>query len=159
INELVRSVNIASGAMAYRLCPPVDAAGDGEVTIDDLVGAVNVALSACPDTVTMYRAPERDAAAGPLADGKGVLPNGRTVEPAGEQVGLDTFPLNLAITPDGKYLLLTNDGWGNEEGERGLQLVDLATRHSTRVEVPHFFGLAIAPTGDRVFVTDADDNA
>jgi len=85
-----------------------------------------------------------------------VLPNGRAVAPTGVQVALDTFPLNLAFANDGASLLLTNDGWGDEEGERGLQVVDLATRQSTRVEVPHFFGLAVAPTGDRVFVADGD---
>ena len=158
INELVRAVTIASGEGAYRSCPPVDAGGDGEVTIDDLIGAVGVALTACPETISVFRAPELSAAAGPLADGNGVLPNGRKVTPIGEQVPLDTFPLNLAFTPDGRFLLVTNDGWGDEEGERGLQLVDLTTRTSTRVEVPHFFGLAIAPSGDRVFVADGDSN-
>lgn len=162
INELVRSVSIAGGEGVIRACPPVDSNSDGEVTIDELVGAVGIALSACPDTVSVYRAPELDApagprqTAGPVFSGAGVLPNGRAVAPAGVQVSLDTFPLNLAFAQAGSTLLLTNDGWGDEEGERGLQVVDLATRESTRVEVPHFFGLAVAPAGERVFVADGD---
>lgn len=160
INELVRGVTVALGEGVYRFCPPVDSNGDRQVAINELIGAVSVALSACPDVVTIYRAPELDAPAGPLpAAGAGVLPNGRTVSPAGVQIPLDTFPLNLALTPDQRFLLVTNDGWGNEEGERGLQLVDLTARTSTRVEVPHYFGLAVAPSGDRVFVSDADGNA
>jgi DNA-binding beta-propeller fold protein YncE len=159
VNELVRGVGVALDTQPLRVCPPIDQNGDGQVTIDDLIGAVGVALSACPDTITAYQAPEHDAAAGPRADGTGVLPNGRRVTPAGDQLALDTFPLNLAFTPDGRSLLLTNDGWGDEEGERGLQLVDLASRQSQKVEVPHSFGLVVAPAGDRVFVADGDSNS
>ena len=170
INELIRAVSIAGGEGVYRSCAPVDTNGDGEVSIDELMGAVGVALSACAETVSVYRAPELVApagprqtagpgqTAGPALAGVGVLPNGRTVAPLGAQVSLDTFPLNLAFAKDGNTLLLTNDGWGDEEGERGLQVVDLATRQSTRVEVPHFFGLAVAPGGDRVFVADGDSS-
>jgi DNA-binding beta-propeller fold protein YncE len=158
INELVRGVTIAAGETAYSLCRPLDVNGDGQVSVDELVGAVGNALAECPASVTLFHAPEVAGAAGPLGDGRGVLPNGRTVAPAGRQVNLDTFPLNLDFTPDGRSLLVTNDGWGDEEGERGLQLVDLATHQSTRIEVPHFFGLAISPQGDRVFVADGDSN-
>jgi hypothetical protein len=69
---------------------------------------------------------------------------------------LETFPLNVTLTPDGRYLLVTNDGWGNEEGERGLQVVDLETLTSTLVEVPHFFGLAT--TDEDVYLANGDDN-
>jgi DNA-binding beta-propeller fold protein YncE len=159
VSELIRAVNLSLGQGVYRLCAPADANADRDVSIDELVAAVDNSLVACPETVSIYRAPETQAAAGPLADGDGVLPNGRRVAPAGEQVPLDTFPLNLAFTPDGSQLLITNDGWGNQEGQRGLQLVDLATRRSTRVEVPHYFGLAVAPDGQRVFVSDGDSGS
>src|SRR5262245_7463038 len=125
INELIRAVSIAGGEAAVRLCGPIDTNGDGQVTIDELMGAVGVALGTCPETVSLYRAPELDAPAGPRAtagpafSGAGVLPNGRAVAPNGVQVALDTFPLNLAFANDGASLLLTNDGWGDEEGERG----------------------------------------
>jgi DNA-binding beta-propeller fold protein YncE len=156
VNEIVRGVGIATGASALQVCPPADSNGDQQVRIDDLIRGVSAALSSCPAPVTLYRSPELTAPAGPTGNGNGVLPNGRRVAPAGEQVGLETFPLNEALTPDGRSLLVTNDGWGDDDGDRGLQIVDLATRQSTRVPVPHFFGLAVAPTGDRAFVSDGD---
>jgi DNA-binding beta-propeller fold protein YncE len=158
IDELVRSVNVALEAAPYRLCPPADTDGNGQIEINELMGAVNTALGGCPATVSAYRAPELSAPAGPGENGEGVLPNGRILRPAGTQVTLETFPLNLALTPDGRYLLVTNDGWGNEEGERGLQIVDTATNEVRRTDVEHFFGLAVAPSGDRVFVSDGDTN-
>src|SRR5262249_45983616 len=124
VHELLRGVSIALGSASYRVCPPVDADGDQNVTVAELLGAINPALSQCPETIAVNRAPETEAPAGPLASGKGILPNGRRVEPVGEQLALDTFPLNIAVVPGGRFLLLTNDGWGNEEGGRGLQLVD-----------------------------------
>jgi DNA-binding beta-propeller fold protein YncE len=156
VDEIVRAVTIALDQSALRRCPPADSNGDQQVTINELVSAVDNALDACPATVTLFRAPEVTAPSGPLGNGDGVLPNGRRVAPAGLQVSLDTLPLNMALTPDARSVLLTNDGWGNQDGERGLQVVDLASRQSIRVEIPHFFGLALAPTGDRVFVSDGD---
>ncbi len=40
---------------------------------------------------------------------KGVLPNGREVLPAGVSVQIGMNPLGAALTPDGKYLITTND--------------------------------------------------
>src|SRR5437899_744042 len=39
----------------------------------------------------------------------GVLPNGRVVKPAGTSVQVGTNPLGMALTPDGKYLITSND--------------------------------------------------
>ena len=39
----------------------------------------------------------------------GVLPNGRIVRPAGQSVQVGTNPLGARLTPDGKYLITSND--------------------------------------------------
>ncbi len=154
VHEVVQSVDIALGAGAYRFCPPADTNADGRIDTAELIGAVRTALGACPATTDVRRAPEVAAVAGPNENGRGILPNGRRVDPSGDQVPVQTFPLNVALVKDGRFLLVTNDGWGNEEGERGLQIVDVATRAVTQVDVPHFFGLAVA--GERVFLADGD---
>jgi len=40
---------------------------------------------------------------------KGVLPNGRIVKPAGQTIQIGMNPLGAGLTPDGKYLISTND--------------------------------------------------
>jgi YVTN family beta-propeller protein len=47
---------------------------------------------------------------------QGVLPNGRIVRPAGISVQVGMNPLGAALTPDGKYLITTND----DERDAGL---------------------------------------
>src|SRR3954463_5437567 len=39
----------------------------------------------------------------------GVLPNGKIVKPAGVSVQVGMNPLGVALTPDGRYLVTTND--------------------------------------------------
>lgn len=46
----------------------------------------------------------------------GVLPNGRVVKPAGEVIQVGMNPLGSALTPDGKYLITSND----DERDAGL---------------------------------------
>jgi YVTN family beta-propeller protein len=46
----------------------------------------------------------------------GVLPNGRKVTPAGTSIQIGMNPLGIAVTPDGKFLISTND----DEREGGL---------------------------------------
>ena len=47
---------------------------------------------------------------------QGVLPNGRFVRPAGQTIQVGMNPLGAALTPDGKYLITTND----DERDAGL---------------------------------------
>ena len=49
IAQLVKGVNIALGAMPVDACPSFDAKGDGAVTINELIAAVNRALTGCVD--------------------------------------------------------------------------------------------------------------
>src|SRR6266536_1812735 len=39
----------------------------------------------------------------------GVLPNGKKVTPAGTSIQIGTNPLGIALTPDGKFLVSSND--------------------------------------------------
>src|SRR5262249_38625066 len=85
---------------------------------------------------------------------------GRYIEPAGVQIATETLPLNLALTPDGTRLLVTNDGYRDTEYKQFVQVVDTATLAVSKVEVPHFFGLAVTPDGDPVFfANDANPDA
>ncbi|MBI3784883.1 MAG: bifunctional YncE family protein/alkaline phosphatase family protein, partial [Deltaproteobacteria bacterium] len=159
VDELIRAVGISleSAATPYRLCPPVDLNGDASVTVDEIIAAANIAASSCPLTTTVYRAPEEVLPAGPLGNGRGIMPNGRRIEPAGRQIATETLPLNLALTADGKYLLITNDGYGDERNHQYLQVLDTQTLQLTKTAAEQFYGVAVAPTGDSVFVAgDAD---
>ncbi|MND05766.1 hypothetical protein D3C83_267570 [compost metagenome] len=48
INELILGVNIALGNAAVGTCEAFDANGNGSVTINELIAAVNAALNGCP---------------------------------------------------------------------------------------------------------------
>jgi len=50
----------------------------------------------------------------------GVLPNGRKVTPAGTSIQIGMNPLGVALTPDGKFLVSSND----DEHQRGWILAD-----------------------------------
>jgi hypothetical protein len=49
IDEIIRGVNIALGALDVDVCRSFDTSGDGEVTVDELIWAVNLALHGCAD--------------------------------------------------------------------------------------------------------------
>ncbi|HVM96882.1 MAG TPA: hypothetical protein VMT89_10860, partial [Candidatus Acidoferrales bacterium] len=154
VDELIRAVSISleNTATPYRLCPPVDTNGDAAVTVDEIVSAVNVSATACPETEQVYRAPEQTLPAGPIADGRGIMPNGRRINPAGQQIDTATLPLNLALTQDGKYLLITNDGYADEHGKQYVQVLDTQTLQLTKAPAQQFFGIAVTAAADRVFV-------
>src|SRR5262249_51819311 len=109
-----------------------------------------------------YRDAERIA--GPLKDGakrfRAVLPNGRIVEPAGVSVQVGMNPLGAALTPDGKYLVTSNDDERDEElaslrdpanrGGYSLSVVETATmKVVSRVNAagPLFIGMQVTGAG------------
>ena len=47
VDELIKGVNIALGTTSVDACPSFDANGDGAVTINELIAAVNRALTGC----------------------------------------------------------------------------------------------------------------
>ena len=88
---------------------------------------------------------------GPQADGSVVLPNQWSLRPAGKQVEVGDFPVNIAIHPDGRHAVILHCGFGPHE----LAVIDLETRKvlsSTRIDEA-FQGLAFDGTGNRLWVS------
>src|SRR5437660_1197389 len=102
-------------------------------------------LAAAPARITVYSAPAGDRPAGAAAASNPyslVLPNGRIVSPAGKSVVVGMQSLGVALSPDGKFAITTNDderegeATNHVDGARGgfsLAVVDTATMHLTDV--------------------------
>lgn len=96
--------------------------------------------------------------AGPADDGTAVTPVGFRVTPAGEQTTLGDLPLNMALSPDGETLLVSNDG----QSTQSLQVVDPHTSTVTQTieyKSPSslFVGLAFSPDGSRAYAAGGGD--
>lgn len=94
--------------------------------------------------------------AGPRPDGTAITPVGYQVTPAGDQTRLGNLPLNTVLHPDGRHLLVTNNG----QGVQSLQLVDTDT--NTVVQTLPFpspeslyIGLAWSPDGKTAYASAA----
>ncbi|MSU33684.1 MAG: YncE family protein [Pedosphaera sp.] len=86
-------------------------------------------------------------------DGSVLLPNQWSLRPAGKQVPLGDFPVNIAIHPDGQFAVVLHAGWGPHE------LITLTVPEGRLVahfEVDEaFYGLAFSPDGRRIFTSGA----
>ena len=92
---------------------------------------------------------------GRQADGSMLLPNQWSLRPAGTTVELGDFPVNLALSPDGKFAAVLHCGFGRHE----IVVVDLAARQiAGRVPVNEaFYGLTFARDGHKLFCSGASD--
>ena len=77
-----------------------------------------------------------------------LLPNQWSLRPAGEQLELGDFPVNLAVHPRGQFAAVLHSGYSQHE----IVVVDLREgRIASRTEVPEaFYGLAFAPDGKQL---------
>jgi len=93
---------------------------------------------------------------GPVGDGVTLLPNGWRIAPAGRHLDVGDLPLAMALHPDGRHLVITNNGWSKPS----LRVVDLDRFQVTRkLELDHaWLGLAWHPDGTRLFSSGAADN-
>src|SRR5437764_8247102 len=90
-----------------------------------------------------------------LHSNPGELFNGWKLSPAGRHVGVNSMPLKMVLSPDGKTLAAVCSGRWN-----GLALIDLTTE-TTRQWVPlyrTFNGIAVSRDGKRLFVTGGDSD-
>src|SRR5271168_3848689 len=90
---------------------------------------------------------------GAQPDGSIRLPNSWSIRPAGTQVELGDFPVNLALHPDRKWLAVLHAGYGVHE----IRLVELDVkkpRVHSRVTLPQtFYGLTFSTDGRTLYAS------
>ena len=111
------------------------------------VGGVSAAAALRPDTV------------GPGPDGTATVTFGWRVTPAGRQVDLAEKPFGTALSPDGKYLAVSNDGTHTQS----LLLLDAGTgkvvqRIDYTAPEALFIGLAWSPDGSTLYASAGGDD-
>ena len=93
---------------------------------------------------------------GLLADGSVLLPNQWKLRPAGKQIEVGNFPVNLAVHPSGQYLAVLHAGWGDHE----IIILDLnkaRQRIVSRVVIDQtFYGLCFSPDGRRLYASGGE---
>lgn len=85
-----------------------------------------------------------------------VLPNGWSLSPAGRSVPLGDFPLNLVVSPSGKFIAVTNNGVGRQS----IMLIDPSTEKviDEKEIGKAWYGLAINEDDTRLYVSGGNDN-
>ena len=89
-------------------------------------------------------------------EGYTLLPNGWKLSPAGNQVKIGEFPLNLIITKNDKYALTSNSG----TKENSISVVDLETeKEIQRIDVNKTWrGIAFNDDDTKLYVSGANNN-
>jgi len=85
-----------------------------------------------------------------------LLPNHYRLTPAGNQIPVGDLPLNMVLSPDGKYLSVTNNGYSKQflsiiDVEKQKQIQTLPVRAS-------FFGLDYSRDGKKLFASGGGKN-
>ncbi len=93
---------------------------------------------------------------GPQPGGATLLPNGWRIAPAGRHVQIGDLPLNMAPSPNGRFLVITNNGWARPT----LTVFDTKTEQVIRrVAVENaWLGLAWSPDGSHLYSAGAAEN-
>jgi YVTN family beta-propeller protein len=93
---------------------------------------------------------------GILGNGVAQLPNGWRIAPAGRHAPIGDLPLNMVWSPDGRYLLITNNGWSKPS----ITIFD-TTNFYIKATLPldhAWLGLAWHPDGKRLYSSGAAQN-
>lgn len=92
---------------------------------------------------------------GARSDGSVMLPNQWSLRPVGRQIALGDFPVNVAVSPDGRFAAVLHSG--NSDNE--IIVVDLKTNGvgiiSRAVVEESFYGLAFSSDGKKLFCSGA----
>jgi YVTN family beta-propeller protein len=82
------------------------AEGDGTANVTFVIPSPTTGTGSAPN--------DPGTPAGPKGDGTSVTPQGWFVNPAGTQTALGERPFGIALSPDGRFLAVTNDGVGTQ---------------------------------------------
>ena len=87
---------------------------------------------------------------GPLPDGGFLLNSGWRVNPAGKQIPLDSLPMSMTPSKNGKFLFVLNGGYNPPS----ISVIDVGgERETRRVPVPDgWLGLTLSPDGKVLWV-------
>src|SRR5215510_1052483 len=90
-------------------------------------------------------------------DGSILVPNGRTLTPAGTHIDVNDRPLGLVVGPDGNQLAVVT---GSNFGARALHIIDVQTwtLKQTIGIANSFVGVAFNPSGDTLYVGGGPSN-
>jgi WD40 repeat protein len=90
---------------------------------------------------------------GALTDGSELLPTGWRIQPAGKQVALGAFPLNSALSPDGKFLATA--------GSNSVSVVRLdSLAEVSRTSIPEAWqGITFSADGRNLYVGSGAHNS
>ncbi len=87
-------------------------------------------------------------------DGRTLLPNQWTIQPAGKQIPLGDFPVHIVVDPSGRWAAVLHCGYGEHE----IVVVDLThnevASHTKLQE--SFYGLTFDAAGKRIFASGAE---
>jgi YVTN family beta-propeller protein len=94
---------------------------------------------------------------GPVGAGVTLLPNGWRIAPVGRHLDAGDLPLAIALHPDGRHLVITNNGYSKPS----LRVVDLERLEVVqKMPLDHaWLGLVWHPDGRRLFSSGAADNS
>ena len=122
-------------------------------------GLLLLLTALCTATTGLVAVAQRGAAPPRLPGARaGVmqLPNGWRIAPTGRHAPIGDLPLNMVWSPDGRYLIVTNNGWSKPT----LTIFDTANFYiRSTVALEHaWLGLAWHPDGMRLFSSGAAQN-
>jgi DNA-binding beta-propeller fold protein YncE len=122
--------------------------------------AALVGLSGCAPTKSFETPPPAQLSAhrylpGKQNDGSVLLPNQWSLRPAGIQIDMGDFPVNIAVHPGGRFAAVLHSGYERHE----IRIVDIATARvvSSKELNQTFYGIEFSHDGRRLFCSGAGD--
>lgn len=84
------------------------------------------------------------------------LPNGWKLTPAGKNLPLGDLPLNMTLSPNGRWMAITNNGYGRQcikifDTKKEIEVAD-QTIHAS------WYGLCFSPNGRYLYASGGNDN-
>jgi YVTN family beta-propeller protein len=117
--------------------------------------AISVATAA--GVAVAQRGPAPVTLPGSMGGGETLLPNGWRIAPAGRHMAIGDLPLNEVVSPDGRYLIVSNNGYAKPT----LRVVDLERGVVTQTVAldDAWLGLAWSPDGTKLYSSGAAANS